>query len=165
MTALHWLWVPPSSHNEGPPATVLRNVQQSSLRLSAPPQEGFAGRFGPNEAGNVGCCAPNSEVGRQNEKCRGTCKQVPEVQRSLGGVMARRGEALRQRHTMSRKTTSAPFSPSRVDNTFRPSRKARRGLPSHGRNAVSTRKQRGAGRTRPAGASLGPAGASQSVRS
>ena len=52
---------------------------------------------------------------------------------------------------MSRNTASAPF---------RPSRRAPRGgrtveipprcgPPSHGRNAISTRKQRGAGRTRP----------------
>ena len=66
-------------------------------------------------------------------------------------MMARRGEAVwLAPHTMSRNTASA---------LLRPSRRAprggrtvaippRRGLPSHGRNALSTRKQRGAGRTR-----------------
>ena len=66
-------------------------------------------------------------------------------------MMARRGEAVwLAPHTMSRNTASAPF---------RPSRRAPRGartveppprfvLPSLGRNAISARKQRGAGRTR-----------------
>ena len=65
--------------------------------------------------------------------------------------MARRGEAVwLARHTMSRNTASAPFRPSR-----RAPRGARAvespplcGLPSLGRNAISARKQRGAGRTR-----------------
>ena len=66
-------------------------------------------------------------------------------------MMARRGEAVwLAHHTMSRNTASAPFRPSR-----RAPRGARAvespplcGLPSHGRNAISARKQRGAGRTR-----------------
>ena len=73
------------------------------------------------------------------------------VQRSLKGVVARRGEAVwLAPHTMSRNTASAPFRPSRraprgVQTAESP---PRCGSPPHGRNAVSTHKQRGAGRTR-----------------
>ena len=66
-------------------------------------------------------------------------------------MMARRGEAVwLAPHTMSRNTASAPFWPSR--RAPRGARTAqsppRFGLPSLGRNAISARKQRGAGRTR-----------------